>query len=313
MTTTYISIDWGGTNLKGVCFGENISTKTFQLPSSNLKNISQENLVKICHSLYSLVSKFGLPPFKWLIGAAGTGNDSIKNLLSSTLNQVAQSPQDLELYPDFVCNHASAFNGENGILSINGTGSVLYGVKNNKDLRLGGWGFIFDETPSAGFFGKSYLEAVLMGMEGNKNLKNYSENFTDLNGEKIDKNELLNQIYLAPSIQNYLGKYAQRFTTAYDNREPYALDTINTSINKLSKSIEQIAHKLNFEKANICGSGGLWSNWKPFHGLVESQCKKQNIQLVWKEPSLPLYLGAAYHYSKFNKEIAHILSLMTAV
>lgn len=307
MTTTYVSIDWGGTNLKGIILSPDFVSDMFIITSQNLRVITDENLLSVCDNLIKTVRTYTNNPVKWLIGAAGAGNKTIYDRLANALNQVAQTPQEVEVYPDYVCNHAAALGGADGILSINGTGSILYGVKDNTTLRLGGWGFLFDETPSGSYFGKKYIEAVLSGLDGDSSLQGYIDNFENSDGNSIDSGKLLNQIYSSTSIQTDIGKFARKLTAAYDANAPYAIDSINTSINKLCLSIQTMIKRLNLEQPNFCGTGGIWDNWKPFKELVDNSCKNLGIELNWCEKSQPLWMGPIYHYARFNIDAQEIL------
>ena len=310
MNKTYVSIDWGGTHLSGVILKENKTTKKFELPSCNLKIVSEENLLSICKNILANIIPKTDSPITLLIGAAGVSNDKTAKKVINTFNRLTNIIDEIDIYPDFLCNHAAFLNGEDGILSINGTGSILFGVKGEKQIRLGGWGYLFDETPSGAYFGKEYIESVLKGKEGSKTHQYYSEDFKTKYGQ-IDREELLNQIYSAPSIQNYLGQYSRDLIRAYECEEPVAKDIVDKSIEKLSQSIVDISNRLRIEKPKFCGSGGLWDNWKNFKNLLNVSCEKLGVQLIWKNKNIPLCFGPLFCYSRSNKETAKILKEYT--
>jgi N-acetylglucosamine kinase-like BadF-type ATPase len=312
MNTTFVSIDWGGTHLKAAVIKNEEIIAEIELPAGNIKILQEKDLSKICQKLVNQVREIinknnlliatasSFPPnddIKWLIGAAGISDETTSKRLINCLNKIAASKQNIEVYPDYLCNHAAFLGGEDGILSINGTGSILFGVKAKKNFRLGGWGFIFDETPSGGYFGKKYLEAVLMALEGSQNHQYYLNEFKN-NYNICDRESILNQIYLSSSIQNYFGKYAKYLTQAYEGKEPYAIEVINNSIHKLSDSIKQMSVLLEFKNINFCGSGGLWEHWPILKPLVDESCKKKDINLIFCEKKYPLYLGPMVYYKK---------------
>ncbi len=306
MNQTYVSIDWGGTHLSGVILTPDKSTKEFELPSCNLKLLTDENLSQICKNIIKEINPKDNSNITLLIGAAGVSNDKTADRVINSFRNLTKSIGNIEIYPDFLCNHAAFLKGEDGILSINGTGSILFGVKGKKQIRLGGWGYLFDETPSGGFFGKKYLESVLMGMEGSKNQLFYAQDFRQKYG-LIEREELLNQIYSAPSIQNHLGKYSKDLISAYESGEPYASEIINKSITKLSSSIKEIISYLELKDSKFCGSGGLWDNWKNFKNLLNVSCEKLGVQLIWKDKNISLNLGPLFCYSRTNKEASEML------
>jgi N-acetylglucosamine kinase-like BadF-type ATPase len=307
---TYVSIDWGGTHLSGVILNSDKTTKEFELPSCNLKIVSDENLFQICKNIIKEIKPETNSKITMLIGAAGVSNDKTAQRVIKTFNELTNSIDNIEVYPDFLCNHAAFLNGEDGILSINGTGSILFGVNGKKQIRLGGWGYLFDITPSGAYFGKEYIEAVLKGKEGSKTHLYYSEDFKTKYGQ-VEREELLNQIYSAPSIQNYLGQYSKDLISAYETDEPSAKEIVNKSIEKLSKSISEITSYLELKNPKFCGSGGLWDNWKNLKNLLNVSCEKLGVQLVWKDKNISLNFGPLFCYSRSNKEAFKILKEYT--
>ena len=290
MKTTYISIDWGGTHLKGAIIKENIIKKEFNLPAGNLKIIFDEELLNICKQIIDLIKNYNESNIIMLIGAAGVSNDITSNRLIKIINSLTNSFEKIIVYPDYLCNHVALLNGNDGIISINGTGSILFGVNEAKMIRQGGWGYVFDETPSGGYFGKKYLEAVLIGLDGDYKYSYYVNDFK-LNNGFVNREEILNQVYFASSIQQYLGNYAINFINAYNKKDNYAIKTINDSVELLSKSILDLTIKLNLSNPKFCGSGGLWDNWIDFKPLVDNSCKNRGIKLDWQEKTNPLTLG----------------------
>ncbi len=296
MTENFVSIDWGGTHLNGVIFNsidkalKKKFLKEFELPSSNLKLISDKNLEEICKNIIKIVKQYVDSKIILLIGAAGVSNDKTADRLINSFKQLSDSFEKIEIYPDFLCNHAAYLNGKDGILSINGTGSILFGVNGKKQIRHGGWGYIFDETPSGSYFGKKYIEAVLSGLDGNKSFEYYVNDFKN-NNNFIEREEILNRIYMASSPQNYLGNYSKYLIKAYEANEVYAVETINKSIDRLSKSILDLATYLDLKRVRFCGSGGLWKNWKALKNMLNVSCEKLGVQLIWEENGIPLNLG----------------------
>ena len=300
MTNNYLSIDWGGTHLKGAIIANRKVIKEFELSAGNIKLLKNEDLINICSNILSQIEPTKLTETKLLIGAAGISDEKTAKRLKEAFFKITNYNQEIEVYPDFLCNHAASLNGKDGILSINGTGSIIFGVKGEKNIRLGGWGYIFDETPSGAFFGKKYLEAVLFGLEGNTSLSYYVDDYKS-NYDFQGREDILNQIYFATSVQNYLGNYAKNLTTAYEKKEPYATEIINNSIVALCSQIKKMSDLLGLEQVNFCGVGGLWEKWKIFKELVESFCAPKGIKLIFCNNSQALYLGPFLYYSRITK------------
>ncbi len=297
MSLSYVSIDWGGTHLNGIVIKDKKTIQEFELPAGNLKILSEENLCKICKNILDSIELSEDSKIVMLIGAAGVSDKKTSDRLINIFRQLTDSIKGIEIYPDFLCNHAAFLNGEDGILSINGTGSILFGVKGNKQIRLGGWGYVFDETPSGSYFGKKYLESVLIGIEGDKTHQYYVDDYIANYGTP-EREKILNRIYFASSIQNCLGEYSRNMIQAYEAKERYAVEIINDSVEKLSVSIKNMISLLGFQKPNFCGSGGLWTNWKDLKKLLSESCESKGIQLVWQEKQKPLSMGPILCYAR---------------
>lgn len=79
------------------------------------------------------------------------GNLNFKNILITTDAMTA-------LY--------GAFEGGDGIIIISGTGSVLYGLSENKIKRVGGWGRIIGDEGSGYWIGKRALNLITKEFDG---------------------------------------------------------------------------------------------------------------------------------------------------
>ena len=80
------------------------------------------------------------------LGAAGmeTGDykEKLETLLTEKLNCKVQA------FNDSVLAHAAIHKGEDGILTISGTGSISYGLYKGKKATTGGWGHILGDEGS---------------------------------------------------------------------------------------------------------------------------------------------------------------------
>jgi N-acetylglucosamine kinase-like BadF-type ATPase len=61
---------------------------------------------------------------------------------------------------------SGALAGEDGIVTIAGTGSFVFGRKGTRTMRAGGWGYLYGDEGSAFWVGKEALRAALRWEEG---------------------------------------------------------------------------------------------------------------------------------------------------
>ncbi|EKD81633.1 MAG: hypothetical protein ACD_39C01718G0001, partial [uncultured bacterium] len=67
MNAGFVSIDWGGSELKGIFTGDN---REFKLPGGNIRLLGKEKLLLICRDIVTAAA-IGDNKVTWLIGAAG--------------------------------------------------------------------------------------------------------------------------------------------------------------------------------------------------------------------------------------------------
>lgn len=69
--------------------------------------------------------------------------------------------RDVRLLHDAPVAHAAAFGGDDGVIAIAGTGSVVYGRKGEEALTIGGWGYLFGDEGSAFWMAAEALRAAM--------------------------------------------------------------------------------------------------------------------------------------------------------
>lgn len=275
----YISLDAGGTQAKGVAITlPDGRWQAFSLPCKNFRSITDLELANL---FLGVINRIGptletqtsaTRKFIWLIGAAGLRPEHDHKRVAQILPDIGLPPAHIELYPDFEANHAAALGTEHGVLSVNGTGSVLFAVGENGRLRRQGWGYLLDELPSAAAFGRWALQGVLGSIEGMHDepqlvafLEQVLPIFTGAREQIID------YLYLSSAAQSLLGRFGPVLTQAYEHGSPFARRHIEHSINLWKTSMEAIARDLcrSTEVPYSC-VGGLWEHWPTFTALTDA-------------------------------------------
>ena len=214
-----------------------------------------------------------------------------------------------EIYPDYKCNHAAALGGESGILSINGTGSLLYYNNYNCDKRLGGWGYLFDNAPSGASFGRMVLKSALEYTEGDSSKKNI---FNKLNHEYAlkDATTILDEIYQSANQQNYLGQFANILTSCFDENVLEAKKLVKNSIGQMKKRLSCMLESISDTRPVLSGIGGLWENWPEFAKIMDNMMKEDFPKISLKKPIYKNIFGPLIYQSKSCDECRHIFSLI---
>jgi N-acetylglucosamine kinase-like BadF-type ATPase len=91
---------------------------------------------------------------------------------------------------------AGSFEGEEGIILISGTGSVLYGLSAEKIYRIGGWGRVIGDEGSGYWIGKRALNVITREFDEKKFSKSLSKLACNLEKEfGIDKSNVNSVIF----------------------------------------------------------------------------------------------------------------------
>ncbi|MBU1105227.1 MAG: hypothetical protein KKB51_01065 [Candidatus Riflebacteria bacterium] len=287
MTSCCLSIDWGGSELKGIFTGNN---REFILSAGNLRLLGEERLLQICRDIVAAADIFDKSA-NWLIGAAGADDRAAADRLTSAIKVVHPLSEAISVKSDYECNHAACLDGKDGILSINGTGSVIFARFGEKSIKLGGWGYVLDELPSGAWFGRKALEGVLRCIEGSEEHRAYLAVFEQRFG-KASRNAIIDELYRAPSIQKKLGEYAPVLSKALAAGCPSALEAVENSVAQLVEVCRQAAEQTGMiGEVTLCGSGGLWEKWPEFAGYVEKEAVRQEFKLRLVRPAKALHFG----------------------
>ncbi len=309
MSRLTLSIDWGGTELKGAGCGATGLLRDFRFPSVNLRVIDADGLNHICRTLSDTAGTLGGESHLWLIGAAGADDMAAADRLKKALMATDSAAEGVEIYSDYACNHAACLSGGDGLLSINGTGSVLYATNGAKSLRTGGWGYLLDTVPSGGYFGRCAIEGVLRHLEGEPGYEAFAVAWQSRFSEP-DRRRIIDELYRGSSIQQRLGNCAPILTDAFEAGNRAAAAMVHNSIEKLAASLKHLMKQLAMPRADASGSGGLWAGWAPFADLVDNACRQQNLSINWKPRSLPLFLGPLILHAKNDYASADMLKLL---
>jgi len=302
-----ISIDWGGTELKGTCFGAGVCLRDFRFSSTNLRVIDEANLQRLCLKLTELAQSLRGDTHLWLIGAAGADDQAAAGLLRTTLLHADRLAEGVEIFSDYACNHAACLGGRDGLLSINGTGSVLFGLRGKQSVRSGGWGYLLDEAPSGSYFGRCAVAGVLRHIDGESGYEAFASAWKSRFSE-LDRRLIIDELYRSQGMQQRLGSFAPVLTDAFSNGSRAAETMINTSITQLVSSLQRLMQQLELTEASASGSGGLWAGWPPFAGLVANACRQQQLAIDWLPRACELSFGPLILHAKTDFASADLLN-----
>lgn len=296
-----ISLDIGGTTATGVALRwPGGPVVRLACPSKNLRFMSSEDMTaliaNISNQIYS-TADFGNA--FWLIGGAGANPDTDRYRWDQTMKRLGLDAAEIVISRDYEANHAAAFGGEEGILSVNGTGSVIFGRRGTIDRRRGGWGFLLDRTPSGAEFGRLAMQHILDAIEGNVPgndiLAGFQKQFRHL---QLDRAALLDWLYADPAAQRRLGEIAPVLTLAVDEGDRTAEALVSTSLYRWAADVRALAGELGFgSSVPLAGIGGLWTHWKAFSERAMSVLEEREPgRFSLRKPAFPPSWGPLVRY-----------------
>lgn len=157
----YIGIDGGGTKTAFGLFDEQGTlVERVDLPTCHFLQVGYDGCAKcLSQGVYYFIDKYQICCSHLLIGIgiAGYGNDSyVRKQLEEHISNALKGINYI-LTNDIHIALMGAFNGEDGIVVVVGTGAIAMAQKNNQIIRCGGWGYQLGDEGSAYWIGKQVL------------------------------------------------------------------------------------------------------------------------------------------------------------
>lgn len=292
-----IGVDGGGTKTEAVAYDLDgnvlkISLKGFGNPLNN----KEEALRNIHDSIKELTDEYGVENLKGLyLGIAGSEAGNNVELIQEVAdkfykNAVVINDGELAL--------RAMLEGEDGILTIAGTGSISFGINGEKSLKCGGWGHLLGDEGSAY---KISVEAIKrMIFENDNNLEK-----SELTKKAMEHLKITNIDDVIPfvysSTKDEVAKLAPVVSILAEAGDEICISIMEAEGLALAKTTENTYKKLGFEKCSIGLVGGVIRKSKVVRETFEKYLG-ENINVVsYVDSSVSAAKGAYYIYLKENK------------
>ncbi|ONI46628.1 hypothetical protein AN643_01505 [Candidatus Epulonipiscioides saccharophilum] len=182
------------------------------------------------------------------IGVAGGSWKSIQDQIEDIIREDIGYQGKLIITNDAQTALIAGTNGKEGILLIAGTGSICYGVNNEgKNIRVGGWGHIFDDKGSAYYIAIKILDSVMQAYDGRGSKTELTKlvlNYFEIEDER----EIVRKIYQPNINKGEIADIAKLIQIAYENKDMVAMKIIDESVDELYNMVATSIRKLNFEE-----------------------------------------------------------------
>lgn len=229
---TIIGIDGGGTHTRGALYkGEDI----LAVSKSGTTRIGAVGVGESCERtlnvIIDLCAQANIEHTEIdavVVGLAGVWLDEEKKRSAHLLKTLGRGHKfelnDLIVTSDAEIALEGAFDGEDGIITIVGTGSIALSKVNGELQRCGGWGIELDDEGSGAWIGKEGLTAVVRAIDGR--------------GEKTKMTELVEDLYPTISIEN-----PRTIVKAY-NEGAFKYHMLTPTVMKCAEEGDEVALKI---------------------------------------------------------------------
>ncbi|EJO5346923.1 ATPase [Clostridium botulinum] len=248
-----IGVDAGGTKTEAIAYnlkGDELVRKVTGF--GNLVLNQKEAIDNICNSIKVCIgqlSKEGLK--KIYVGAAGmeVGNNAyiIEKNIRENFNIDGTVINDGELALRAV------LKGQDGVLTIAGTGSICIGIKNNIKDKCGGWGHLLGDEGSGYSIAIRALKRMIYEQELNlEKSKLHKEILKELNITSTD--DICAFVY--SSTKDKIASLTTVISKLAEEGEENAIDILKKEGKSLGVITERVYKRLNFKNKCLIGIKG---------------------------------------------------------
>ena len=284
-----IGIDGGGSKTKSLLSdkGMNLISSSTGGPTNFMAigmDKAVDNAVDVIRKSFSLVDVINSKLVSVVIATAGAGRkkdafefgyrvkDKLKNIIAvDEMNVVTDAEAALE----------GALDGEEGVIVICGTGSIVFAKnKSGEHFRSGGLGKILGDEGSGYSLGLKGLILVSKELDG----QNINTNLTSLIKSKFDLsdiNQLINHVYKGSPEYSDIGIEVINCASKGDE---VCLNLINNEISELIKQVKAISKKINKDDFKIALLGGLVENHNFYKELIKKKLNESFNAIKVIEP-----------------------------
>lgn len=290
-----IGVDGGGTKTETVAYdlnGEVLSTSLTGF--GNVLNNKEEALNNIKTGIKNIFDKLGKENLKGIyLGLAGSEvadnakviHDEIKNEFG--IENVVMNDGELAL--------KATLKGEDGILTIAGTGSIAFGINGTKQAKAGGWGHLLGDDGSAYKIAIEALKNMIYENDFSLPLSDLSVALLkEIGAKEVD--DIVGFVY--SKTKDEVASITKVVSNFAENGNEIALKIMQKEGLELAKATENVYKKLNFDKCSIGLVGGVIKKSKVVRETFESYLKERINVVEFIDEDVSPAKGAYYIYKK---------------
>lgn len=286
-----LGIDGGGTKTTGVVADENgkVYIESHAGPS-NPNTLAQDEFEEVLEGLAADIKKQHPVIFSQLAvcyaGMSGAGDSWRRDAEFEKILRKFLPPQAEVIVRNDAYNvlYSETF-GKPGIVQIAGTGSISFGINHeNKTVRSGGWGYLFDEAGSAYHLGNEALRAVFKNYDGRGPETVLTEKITK-HFNVSDVTDLVDKVHGPDHPRSVIAQLAPLVIAAAESGDGVAAMIIRRACTEIMECIES-CHKKLFAADHptlVVLSGGVFAHSRQLLDCLRELSKKTLPNIVLRQ------------------------------
>ncbi len=288
----FLGIDGGATKTEFALFDKagNV-VKNFVMPSSNPNDVGIDQSIKlVAEGVKSCLLE--VPFIKGVF--AGISGISVGNYKAIFVSELKKQFEGIEIFVGSDILNVFSCNKKCSVALICGTGSVAFINRGETIDRVGGWGYLFDESGSAYDIGKDAIRVTLATADGVYKPSLVSEMVTEKLGDFIFNK--LGEIY--EKGKTFIASFSKIVTKAYSQGDETAKEILEKNMKRLGFIAETAIQRAGDK--NVIVGGGLLENCREI--LIPMLKKHTSANFVFSEFP-PIYGACVCCIEKLGLEL----------
>lgn len=224
------------------------------------------------------------------LGIAGGESEEVSSFVTRTLTN--RYGVKVKAVNDAVIALASLLKGEDGILTISGTGSISYGVRQGKVKTAGGWGHLLGDEGSGYFIAIEALRLITLEEDMDKYPSNLSKALLKEMGIE-NRKDIINFVYGSPKGE--IAALVPVVVSCAQQGESDAIEILKRGGRELAKTTLIVYESLGFKGHVAIGiKGSILTKISMVREEFENTLKESINQVTIINEEVSPTLGAYY-------------------
>lgn len=293
-----IGVDGGGTKTEASAYDSNGKAMITSIKGfANLLNNKEIALDNIVSAIREIIDRFGTNDLSGVyLGIAGSEvgenakiiSDKIKNELK--IDSIVMNDSEIAL--------KAMLKGNDGILTIAGTGSVAFGINNNITSKCGGWGNLLGDEGSGYSIAIDSIKRMIFEEEHSIPQSELTKKIMIKLGIK-SVDEITDFVY--SSTKDEIASLTPIVARLGEVGDKIAYEILINEGVELAKTVENVYKKLKFESCSIALVGGVIREAKVVRKAFEDYLRENIVIENIVDEDISPTIGA-YYINKIKAE-----------